>query len=53
MEYTRGRNAKFYTKSEIMALLGLLILLGNKTANHINLLELWETDGTEIEITNK
>lgn len=48
--YERERDARFTTKSEIMAFIGLLILSGVKKVNHTNFLELWTADGTGMDI---
>lgn len=50
IEYTRDRDVKETTPTEIMALFGLLYLLGLKKLNHTNVLEIWTTDGTGMEI---
>lgn len=50
VEYTRDRDAKETSRTEMMALIGLLYLLGSKKLNHTNVLEIWTTDGTGIEI---
>lgn len=48
--YTRDRDVKETTRTEIMALFGLLYLLGLKKLNHTNVLEIWTTDGSGMEI---
>ena len=48
--YDRERNGKILTKTELMALLGLLFLSGLKRAGHVSFLEFWATDGSGIEI---
>ena len=48
--YDRERDAKMTTKTELMALIGLLVLSGVKRAGHVSFLELWATDGSGIEI---
>lgn len=53
IEYSRERDSKHTTKSEIMALLGLLIIIGTKKANHVNVQELWANDGSGLEITRQ
>lgn len=50
LNYERPRRAKDTTKTEIMALVGLLLLAGSKKQNHTHFLELWTTDGTGSEI---
>lgn len=49
--YKRDRDAKVTSRSEVMALLGLLYLLGVKKTNHTNVKELWSNDGSGIEMT--
>ncbi|XP_048525053.1 piggyBac transposable element-derived protein 4-like [Dendroctonus ponderosae] len=46
--YSRERDSKNTTKSEIKALLGALILIGIKKGSHTNCLELWDSDGTGL-----
>lgn len=48
--YSRERDVKETTRAELLALIGLLYLIGVKRANHTNLLELWTDDGTGLEI---
>lgn len=48
--YQRERYAKLTTKDEIFALFGLLLLSGVKKQSHTNVQEIWETDGTGLEI---
>ncbi|XP_050509192.1 uncharacterized protein LOC126886348 [Diabrotica virgifera virgifera] len=48
-DYTRQRDAKPTDIAEIKALIGLLYLAGIRKANHMNLEDLWRTDGTGIE----
>ncbi|KAF2889468.1 hypothetical protein ILUMI_16705, partial [Ignelater luminosus] len=50
LEYERERDAKETSKTEVMALLGLLYLLGYKKHNHTNVLEIRTTDGSGMEI---
>ena len=50
-QYSRERDAKETSRCEIMAVLGLLYLLGTKNATHTNVKKLWTTDGTGIEVT--
>lgn len=45
-KYSRSRDAQLTTKSEMMALLGLLYLLGLKGQQHTNVREVWAIDGT-------
>ncbi|KAK9738536.1 Transposase IS4 [Popillia japonica] len=47
---TRYRDCKNTTISEFMAYLGLLYLIGVKKSHHVNVKEIWSTDGTGIEI---
>ena len=51
VNYERERDAKDTTRDEVLALLGLLYLIGVKKANHTNVTELWTTDGSGMEIT--
>lgn len=44
--YSRIRDAQLTTKTEIMAVLGLLYLLGLKGQQHTNVREIWALDGT-------
>ncbi|XP_069680912.1 piggyBac transposable element-derived protein 4-like [Periplaneta americana] len=50
-KYSRERDARETTRSEMMALMGLLYLIGVKKANHTDVTELWAVDGSGIEIT--
>lgn len=47
--FTRERDARPTTFSEIKALIGLLYLAGVRKANHMNLADLWRTDGNGVE----
>jgi len=38
------------SRSEIMALLGLLYLIGIRKGHHTNVRELWTADGTGVQI---
>lgn len=49
--YSRNRDYKDISRSELMAYFGLLYLIGIKKEHHANVLELWANDGTGIEIT--
>ncbi len=44
--FSRARDCKETDLMEIRALFGLLYMAGIKKAHHLNLKELWETDGT-------
>nr|CAH7742046.1 unnamed protein product [Callosobruchus chinensis] len=48
-KFERSRDCKKTDFEEISAVLGLLYMAGLKKANHLNLLELWATDGSGIE----
>ncbi|XP_069669317.1 piggyBac transposable element-derived protein 4-like [Periplaneta americana] len=48
--FTRDRRFREVSRSEILALLGLLYLIGTKKGSHTNVLELWSSDGTGIQI---
>lgn len=50
LQYARERDAKFVTKCEMMAFIGLLILSSVKKVNHTHFLELWTADGTGMDI---
>lgn len=50
VNYARPRDAKNTTKNELLAFLGLLLLVGTKKQNHTHFLELWTTDGTGSQI---
>ena len=47
-EYTRDRNYREVTKEEIVALLGLLYLIGRE--GHARVQELWASDRTGMPI---
>lgn len=49
-KFVRERDAKYVSKNELLAFIGLLILSGVKKAGHTSFLELWATDGSGIEI---
>lgn len=46
-DYERERDKKT-TRTEILAVVGLLYLFGIKKANHTNVMEMWNTDGSGI-----
>ena len=48
--YDRERDAKIFTKTDLMAFLELLFLSGVKRDGDVSFLELWATDGSGIEI---
>lgn len=48
--YSRDRDAKQTDKIELKAFLGLLYLAGFHRNNRLNLMDLWNTDGTGIEL---
>nr|CAH7743452.1 unnamed protein product [Callosobruchus chinensis] len=48
-KFERSRDCKKTDFEEISAVLGLLYMAGLKKTNHLNLLELWATDGSGIE----
>lgn len=50
VNYVKETDAKETTRDEIMALFGLLYILGTKKANHTNVSELWTTDGSGMQI---
>lgn len=47
--YGRSRDVRSIDKVEMYALLGLLYMAGAKKAQHLNVNELWSTDGTGLE----
>ncbi|KRX71861.1 PiggyBac transposable element-derived protein 4 [Trichinella sp. T6] len=49
-KYVRERSAKDTDENEIKALLGLLLLAGVFQSNRLNLCDLYNTDGTGVEI---
>jgi len=49
-KFQRDRDAKYVSMNELQAFLGLLILSGVKKAGHTSFLELWNTDGSGIEV---
>ncbi|UYV64847.1 hypothetical protein LAZ67_3002151 [Cordylochernes scorpioides] len=48
--FSRERDAKLTTVTEILALFGLLIMSGIKRAAHLTYKELWAVDGSGVEI---
>ncbi|UYV68304.1 hypothetical protein LAZ67_5003798 [Cordylochernes scorpioides] len=48
--FSRERDAKLTTVTEILALFGLLIMSGVKRAAHLTYKELWAVDGSGVEI---
>ncbi len=48
VNYSRERDGKLTSRSEIIALIGVLFLIGVKGGQHTNVCELWTTDGTGI-----
>ncbi|KAK9739538.1 Transposase IS4 [Popillia japonica] len=50
VQYSRNKDAKDTSRAEIMALLELLYLPGSKKLNRTNVLEIWTTDGTGMEM---
>uniref|UniRef100_A0A1B6JQP1 PiggyBac transposable element-derived protein domain-containing protein n=1 Tax=Homalodisca liturata TaxID=320908 RepID=A0A1B6JQP1_9HEMI len=47
--YTRERDAADTSRNEIEAFIGLLYMAGILRASHLNLYDLWATDGTGVE----
>ncbi|KAK9751932.1 Transposase IS4 [Popillia japonica] len=45
--YARERDARFTTTNEIRAIIGLLYIAGTYKANHLNLEDLWASNGQE------
>ena len=50
VKYKRERDCKLTSREEIMALFGLLYLIGTKKGHHTNVEELWTSDGTGMDI---
>lgn len=49
-QYKRDRDVQNLTKNELLALFGLLFLIGINKGNHTSTEELWTTDGTGISM---
>ena len=49
-KFARERRCTETSRSEIMALLGLLYLIGTRKGHHANVRELWTADGTGVQI---
>ena len=49
-KFARERRCIETSRNEIMALLGLLYLIGTRKGHHANVRELWTADGTGIQI---
>lgn len=50
VNYSRDRDGNEMTKAELLAVFGLLFLVGIKKENHTNVLELWTNDGSGLSI---
>jgi hypothetical protein len=50
IQYCRDREAKETPKAEMVASFISLYLTGTKNGHHTNVIELWNSDGTRIEI---
>lgn len=48
--FSRERDAKSTTEAEMKAFMGLLYICGVHKSSHVNITDLWATDGTGIEI---
>ncbi|GBN06546.1 hypothetical protein AVEN_212775-1 [Araneus ventricosus] len=48
--FPRERDAKSTTEAELKAFIGLLYIYGVHKSSHVNITDLWATDGTGIEI---
>lgn len=48
--FSRERDAKSTTEAEMKAFIGLLYICGVHKSSHVNITDLWATDGTGIEI---
>ena len=51
VNYSRDRDCKETTRDEILAVIGILYLIGVKHGNRANCRELWKDDGTGMIIT--
>ena len=49
-KFPRERRCTQNSRSEIMALLGLLYLIGTRKGHHANVRELWTANGTGVQI---
>lgn len=52
-QFARERDSKATNESEIKALIGLLYIGGVHKASHVNVKDLWATDGTGMDIFRK
>ncbi|XP_024873440.1 uncharacterized protein LOC112455634 [Temnothorax curvispinosus] len=50
VSYKRERDCRDTTRCEILALIGTLFFIGTKKGSYTNVLELWTTNGTGIQI---
>lgn len=50
ISYKRKRDCQNTTRCEILALIGTLFLIRTKKGSHTNVLELWATNGTGIQL---
>lgn len=50
ISYERKRDCQDTTRCEILALIGTLFMIGTKKGSLTNVLELWATNGTGIQI---
>nr|XP_022907230.1 piggyBac transposable element-derived protein 4-like [Onthophagus taurus] len=50
ISYSRERDCQNTTICEILALFGTLFLIGTKKGSHVNVMDLWNSDGTGIQI---
>ncbi|GBN31904.1 hypothetical protein AVEN_125754-1 [Araneus ventricosus] len=48
--FSRERDSKYTTEAEMKAFIGLLCICGVHKSSHVNITDLWATDGTGIEI---
>jgi hypothetical protein len=49
-KFSRIRDCKESSRAELMALFGILYLIGTRKGHHTNVLELWAADGTGLPI---
>jgi hypothetical protein len=50
VQYCKDREAKEISRAEMLALFECLYLMGTKKGHHTNVTEVWNLDGTGIEI---
>lgn len=50
VQYSRERDSQETDRTEILAVIGMLYLIGTKKGQHANVQELWQTDGSGMQI---